>query len=748
MPDSGAYIEQLREEFIRNLRLDFFDDDEISAILKGLDTMDQRIWQKAFSLCHSLSHASSSLVPNTLKRIETAAAVLSPKDLEQWLVHAYDIFDKGGIGPFLDFIVHIDEEALQKFKTSRGLHLQEVLPLLETFLRGISGSELKISAGTEAFTDTSTVYLPYVLNRYDDSGRNFLLYKIMVSHAWAQIVGGSLNPDAQVLRNFLGDRDIEHPDIGHIFSLLPEEELARDLYTIIEAVRIEPLLHQELPGLMREMRNIKEDILRDRPSLSELSGRTAFVERLYQCYLKGSEDSISVPEAGLSEAWSILKENASPHKILDIIFNLYAMAAALNGEYRPELSISFPLTVRPEAVSLQLKAGRRARKQKMDGYITKLITMPEFEPEAVPFRKGAEEKNRIDPEKDYLLIKGRTLELDSELREELEERGGIPGGILVKGSDIGASASTVTLTDLVEEEEAAREGGGGILYDEWDYKRGGYKKKWCTLYEKDIYPGHELFVESTIQRHAGTISVLRKKFELLKREPKIFRRQKEGDDIDIDAVVEAISDIRAGLSPAENLFTKYVRQERNIAVLFLIDMSGSTKGWINEVEKESLVLLAEALESLGDRYAIYGFSGMTRNKCACYVIKRFDEPYAEAVKRRISGITPKDYTRMGPHIRHATALLRSEEARTKILITLSDGKPEDYDAYKGNYGIEDTRKALIEAKEQGIHSFCITIDKEAASYLRHMYGEVNYVMIDDVKRLPLKITEIYRRLTT
>jgi nitric oxide reductase NorD protein len=244
------------------------------------------------------------------------------------------------------------------------------------------------------------------------------------------------------------------------------------------------------------------------------------------------------------------------------------------------------------------------------------------------------------------------------------------------------------------------------------------------------------------------VNVLRKKFELLKREPKIQRRQKDGDDIDLDAVIEAFADVRAGISPTEGLFTRQDRSERNIAVLFLIDMSGSTKGWVNEAEKESLVLMAEALEALGDRYAVYGFSGMTRNRCDLYRVKGFDEPYAESVKRRIAGIEPKDYTRMGPFIRHATKILRSIDARTRLLITLSDGKPEDWDAYKGDYGIEDTRKALIEARDQGIHPFCVTIDKEAQSYLPHMYGEAGYIFIDDVRKLPNRITEIYRRLTT
>ena len=185
-----------------------------------------------------------------------------------------------------------------------------------------------------------------------------------------------------------------------------------------------------------------------------------------------------------------------------------------------------------------------------------------------------------------------------------------------------------------------------------------------------------------------------------------------------------------------------------MAAMFLVDMSGSTKGWINDAEREALVLLCEALEVLGDRYAIYGFSGMTRKRCELYRVKAFDEAYDEQVKKRISGIKPQDYTRMGVTIRHLTRLLRSIEARTKLLVTLSDGKPDDYDGYRGEYGIEDTRQALIEAKNEGVHAFCITIDSRAGEYLPHMYGAVNYVLVDEIRKLPLKVADIYRKLTT
>jgi nitric oxide reductase NorD protein len=140
---------------------------------------------------------------------------------------------------------------------------------------------------------------------------------------------------------------------------------------------------------------------------------------------------------------------------------------------------------------------------------------------------------------------------------------------------------------------------------------------------------------------------------------------------------------------------------------------------------------------------------MTRRRCEIFRIKRFDEPYDDGVMRRIAGILPQDYTRMGAAIRHLTTLLNAEQARTKVLIALSDGKPDDYsDNYRGDYGIEDTRQALIEAHRSGIRPFCITIDREARDYLPHLYGPVNYTVVDEVSRLPLKVADVYRKLTS
>jgi nitric oxide reductase NorD protein len=290
---------------------------------------------------------------------------------------------------------------------------------------------------------------------------------------------------------------------------------------------------------------------------------------------------------------------------------------------------------------------------------------------------------------------------------------------------------------------------GATLYPEWDAGRQHYRKNWAVMREREVKPVYDDFPRATLDKHAGLVRHLRKAFEALRDENRIEKRQAQGDEVDIDALVEALADARDGSEMSDRLFIRQHRAERNIAVAFMVDMSGSTKGWINEAERESLLLLCEALERLGDRYAIYGFSGTTRKRCELFRIKTFDEAYGEEVKARIAGIRAQEYTRMGFAIRHLTTLLKEVEARTRVLVTLSDGRPDDYfDGYRGQYGIEDTRMALVEARRAGVHPFCITIDKEARDYLPHMYGAASYIILDDVRQLPMKASDIYRRITT
>ena len=264
------HIEQLQEGLIRNLSLDFFDQDERDAIVKDIDGLDRRIRQKALALCFSLSHASSSLVPNTVRSIIKAAHSLSLAGVERWIGTAFDLLDSRGVDRFIAFISKTDAGALRDFELAGGLHLFEAIPVLEAFAQAISGSLLRISPHDEPFTDTFTLFLPPLINRYKERERNFFLYKLTVAYQWAQISRGTLTPDENGLKVFLTDDGPVHPNIETFFNLFADKELARDLYLVLEAPRLEAFLRHELPSLMRRGNEVKQELFEDRPPLEGL----------------------------------------------------------------------------------------------------------------------------------------------------------------------------------------------------------------------------------------------------------------------------------------------------------------------------------------------------------------------------------------------------------------------------------------------------------------------------------------------
>jgi len=363
-----------------------------------------------------------------------------------------------------------------------------------------------------------------------------------------------------------------------------------------------------------------------------------------------------------------------------------------------------------------------------------------------PTREGAGR----DRQPVALTIGGIEIELPESLRSLAREIGTDLGGLPL---DYVASAAGIPGHAPSRETGGSVEAGGQPLkglatYDEWDFRRKGFKKDWCTLQEKPVAPVRGTFVSSALARHRGLLLQLRRQFEMLRTQHRFLKRQAEGDDLDLDALTDSLSDARAGLPPSERVFIRLQRDARNVAAIFLVDMSASTEGWVSVALRESLLLMGEALHTVGDRFAMYGFSGMRRLRSDLFVVKTFTESFGDECKNRIAGILPQEYTRMGPPIRHATEIFRAMDASIRLLVVLSDGKPEDYDDYKGDYAIEDTRHALIEAKTCGIHPFCITIDRQARDAVRHMYGEVNYAFISDVRGLPRHLPAIYRRLTS
>jgi nitric oxide reductase NorD protein len=347
-------------------------------------------------------------------------------------------------------------------------------------------------------------------------------------------------------------------------------------------------------------------------------------------------------------------------------------------------------------------------------------------------------------------VEGRGL--PPPLPNEEDRRGEPPGGrqVAVSYADT-APQFTSRLVPLTAEEKR-----GAFVYPEWDATIGAYRPEWVALRPRRLRAGTTEWVERVIRRRHAQVGAIKRQFETLRPERQRLRRQDDGEDLDLDVIVESHVDRRLGLPPGERPYARTREDRRDIAVAFLIDLSGSTGGYVTgprggerviDVAKESLVLLCEALTTLDDRHAIYGFSGSTRKGCEFYTVKDFADAWDDEAKRRLAGLVPLSYTRLGPPIRHTIGLLGAVPARVRLLMLLSDGRPNDFDAYGGEYGIADTRKALLEARGRSIRTFCLTIDAEAREYMPRLFGPDNYVTLANVATLPRKLPDLYRRLT-
>jgi len=636
-------------------------------------------------------------VPEALRQLDLAA-------VEDWVVHAMDLYDKMGLYPACAVFRNIAGFADEVRDKLNGMALEDIAHILELFVRGLSGRPLKLDVGDEPYTDTETLFLPARVARLDDREQNFRLYKAMAAHQWAQTRYGTFRVA-----------------LSEALAAYADPARAQRLFQTLETIRLDARLERDLTGLHREMTAL----------------RTALGEQLY-------------PAAWAERITRLLSPQADVRDTLALLAELY-------DEQLPP-PVCYQGTLHPEDVEATMS--ERLAREHFELHYALQQMLGEQEGKSTEPPENLADRFSLAREESETELGGEfsmTISLDGQpiappenvrqlMDSILQDLGDIPDEYLTAAGDGSYRRGG---QEKVDEDswKASYQDEGALLYNEWDFRRQHYRKHWCVLRESDVPPSEEPFVARTRAKYAGLIHQLRKSFEALRGEEKLLKKQVNGDNVDFDALVEAWADMHTGREMSDRLFTKHHKHDRNIAVMFMVDMSGSTKGWINEAERESLVMLCEALEVLGDRYAIYGFSGMTRKRCELYRIKRFDEPYGEDVEKRIAGIQPKDYTRMGVTIRHLTKLLNEVEARTKLLITLSDGKPDDYDGYRGDYGIEDTRQALIEAHRCGIHPFCITIDSEARDYLPHLYGAVNWTLVEDVKKLPLKVSDIYRRLT-
>jgi len=293
--------------------------------------------------------------------------------------------------------------------------------------------------------------------------------------------------------------------------------------------------------------------------------------------------------------------------------------------------------------------------------------------------------------------------------------------------------------------------GNGILLPEWDYKRSSLRPDYCLLQPMEAADR----VAMELPNHLRSLARrLRGQFEALRPRRTWYRSQPEGNEVDLEAYTQFLAERHDGRPVAQKgLFRDFRSGARDLACLLLADLSLSTDSWIGnnarviDIIRDSLFLFAEALSATGDAFGIYGFSSRRRDHVRFHMIKDFSETYGLEARGRINAIRPGYYTRMGAAIRQASRILSEQAAHQRLLLILTDGKPNDLDHYEGRYGIEDTRQAIIEARRNGLQPFCVTIDEEAGTYLPHLFGGDGYIVIRKPSELPRELPLIYARLT-
>ncbi|MEX1197848.1 MAG: VWA domain-containing protein [Pseudohongiellaceae bacterium] len=292
-----------------------------------------------------------------------------------------------------------------------------------------------------------------------------------------------------------------------------------------------------------------------------------------------------------------------------------------------------------------------------------------------------------------------------------------------------------------------------LTYPEWHYRKRRYLPDHCAVYVEEA-PEQAPQGRIGWQPDADTrrrIRRIRRQFEALRPRRELLKRQVDGEDLDLDAVVDSIAEQAAGGQGSDNVYMSWRDQARDLAVATLVDVSLSTDAWMKDrrvldVEKEALLVLAHAVQACGDDHAIYTFTSRRRQRIDIRHIKSFEESVSSATENRIAALEPGQYTRMGAAIRHVAAALAERPNRYRLLLLLTDGKPNDTDHYEGRFAIEDTAMAVREARREGLTVFGVTIDAEARQYFPAIFGRSGYSIVARPEGLAAALPLLYRQL--
>src|SRR5215468_2013744 len=649
-----------------------------------------------------------------------------------------------------------------------GVALESVAHLLRLYVEGLTGREMVIAPlgsipEESKINDGHTIQLPSVVSEFGSLEDDFKLYKVLAAHASGQVEFGTRAMGAPDIRAALKEIDshftqqerrllaeelknpeyvqysnvehlglqmrpelepiqIEGADYKTVLSRFPNQTFAARIFTTLENGRIDWRLRTAYRGIRRDLDFVRSRLIERRPKITDLTVEQAVYEILFQITLCGG----------------VIDETAR-RAYAEIIFQFERVVADYLRRDDATVADTLMATFRVYEL-LNQRRNRQESESEADQQ------EQESEKERQENQQGENDQQQQPAEQQ------RRPELFNQWSQQVEET-------LPTDSDLFNE-----LMNAESSEQELQEGDEVFFYDEWDRELGDHRAKWCRVIQRENRRGHRDFVEQVRARYSGVIGSIRHQFQMLK--PESLRKIKgelDGEDFDLQAVIDHHVDKKTTGRPSDRLYIRRIRRERDVAVSFLLDMSSSTARTITrhpnqpytrpgqkiiDIEKQGLVLMSEALEAVGDAYSISGFTSEGRRNVKYFSIKRFGEKYSPEVEKRIGGITYHNNTRLGAAIRHAASELERQDARTKLLIVLSDGRPYDHDYGDSRYAREDTKMALRQTKIAGITPFCITIDRESEAELKDLYGEVGYTIIDDVMSLPERLPGIYRRLTT
>ncbi len=662
-----------------------------------------------------------------------------------------------------------------------AVEFTEVQRVLTLFAHAIAGRRLQLqalpvvaTAGRLPLTtpDGVLIRLPARIARFARREHNRGAYRVALLHQIGYLENGSLDFDPR-----RGLSDLERR-----FAAAHRPALLRRVFVALEDLRVDAALLRCYPGAREDLLRAFADALAQRPPLATLPPAAAMVEALVRFSLGAARDDLlrDAPGPALSDA-------------LDRAAPLQQAAATVDDSARAALAICKLIEVSTRPLRPRLQAAPA-------------VIAPADNGDALP-SAGELEADAGAPDDGATSAVEFRGELPAGRVSQLARRGGHASPTASSPATIDADDSTAetptadTSTGPIVPARAGTIGDAHIHYvDEWDWHRQAYLQGWCRVVEQRLQGDDFNFIHGVRRRHAVLASQVKRQFALIRPEQwQRIHRTDDGDELDLDAAIQARVDKRVGRIGDEPPYVRRDRARRDVAAVLLLDMSASTdhavrddtvvaatvapaaaaedardepadylygrydrgdvspppppqpKRRVIDIAKEALALMCDALQRLGDSHAVYGFSGAGRDNVEFHVAKDFDDTLSARTWAALAAMQPRGATRMGAAIRHATHKLARQPARMKVLIIVSDGYPQDQDygpdRNDEGYGLHDTARALQEAERAGVAAFCLTIDPAGHDYLRRMCAPRRYQVIDDVRQLPRALSQVYRALT-